>query len=166
MWIVKHIDSWFAFARKLGLGIERIEEIILVTGCDRTKSWANIAFFGNQADSEVSFGVRVEGPDPSITFQFSPENAQGAILHHRPDGEVRLYAVLNNRRTENLWHDSFPVRTCSRINVYSFGDIVSLAPFGNCQGSGSRRRLVPLQTQVATTVIRTWRLYQYPQLQR
>ena len=73
-----------------------MEEIILVTGCDRTKSWANIAFFGNQADSQVSFGVRVESPDHSITFQRSPENAQGAVLHHGPEGEVRLYVVQNN----------------------------------------------------------------------
>ncbi|KAI0276285.1 hypothetical protein BGY98DRAFT_1098257 [Russula aff. rugulosa BPL654] len=87
LWIVKYIDSWFAFARKLGLGIERMEEIILVTGCDRTKSWANIAFLENEDDSRVSFGVRVENPDPSITFQFSPENAQGAVLHHGPEGE-------------------------------------------------------------------------------
>jgi hypothetical protein len=162
---VKHIDNWFAFARKLGLGIERIEEIILVTGCDRTKSWANIAFFGNQADSQASFGVRVEGPDPKITFQFPLENAQGAVLHHGPDGKVRLYAIHNIRRVEKLWHDSLPVRTCLRINVYSSGDFVSLAPSGYCQGV-SRRQLVPLQTQRATTVIQTWKLYQYPQLQR
>jgi hypothetical protein len=58
---VKHIDSWFAFARKLGLGIEQMEEIILVTGCDRTRSWTNVAFLGGQADAQVSFGVRVEG---------------------------------------------------------------------------------------------------------
>ncbi len=90
---MKHIDSWFAFARKLGLGIERMEEIILVTGCDRTKSWANVAFLGNQADSQVTFGVRVEGSDANIDFQFSPENARGAVLHHGPEGKVRLYAV-------------------------------------------------------------------------
>ena len=165
MWIVKHINSWFAFARKLGLGIERMEEIILVTGCDRTKSWANMAFFGNQANSQVSFGVRVEGPDPSITFQFPLENSQGAMLHHGPHGKVRLYAVGNNWRTEKLWHDSLPVRTCLRINVYSSGDIVSLALSGYCP-SVSRRQLVPLKTQRATTVIQTWKLYQYPQLQR
>jgi hypothetical protein len=162
---VKHIDSWFAFARKLGLGIERMEEIILVTGCDRTKSWANIAFLGNQADSQVSFGVKVESPDPSITFQFSPENARGAVLRHGPEGEVRCTLFGSIDELKHLWHDSLPIRTCLRINVYSSGDIVSPAPSGNCQGV-SRRRLVPLQTQRATTVIQTWKLYQYPQLQR
>ena len=92
-WIVKHIRTWFAFARKLGLGIEQMEEIILVTGCDRTRSWTNVAFLGGQADAQVSFGVRVEGPDSSINFQFSPENARGGMLHHEPEGAVRLYVV-------------------------------------------------------------------------
>ena len=90
---MKHIDSWFAFARKLGLGIEQMEEIILVTGCDRTRSWTNVAFLENQVNAQVSFGVKVEGPDTSINFQFSPEHPQGAVLRDGPEGTVGLYAV-------------------------------------------------------------------------
>ncbi|KAH9959643.1 hypothetical protein BC827DRAFT_1156210 [Russula dissimulans] len=40
-WILRNIDHWFAFTRRLGLGIERMEQIILVTGCDRMRSWTN-----------------------------------------------------------------------------------------------------------------------------
>ena len=89
---MKHIDSWFAFAQKLGFGIEHMEEIILVTGCDRTRSWANVAFLGSHVDSKVSFGVQVRGPAPRINFQFSPENARGAVLRHGPEGTVRFPA--------------------------------------------------------------------------
>ena len=71
-----------------------MEEIILVTGCDLTRSWTNVAFLGGQADAQVSFGVKVEGPD--ISFQFLPENARGAVLSHGPEGSVRLYADLNS----------------------------------------------------------------------
>ena len=92
-WIVKHIDSWFDFARELGMGIQQMEEIILVTGCDLTRSWTNIAFFGGQVDAEVSFRVKVEEEDTSINFQFLPENARGAVLCNGPEGKVRLYAV-------------------------------------------------------------------------
>ena len=91
-WIVNHIDSWFAFAQKLGLGIKRMEEIILVTGCDLTRSWTNIAFPGNKVNERVSIGVKVEGSD-SVKFQYSPENARGALLRHGPEGTVRLYAI-------------------------------------------------------------------------
>jgi len=90
---VKHIDSWFAFARNLGLGVQQMEEIILVTGCDLTRSWTNIAFLGGQVDAEVSFRVKVEESNTSINFQFLPENARGAVLRHGPEGTVRLYAV-------------------------------------------------------------------------
>ena len=107
-WIVKHIDNWFAFAQRLELGIEHMEEIILVTGCDRTRSWTNVAFLENQVDAQVSFGVRVEGPNTSINFQFSPENARGAVLRNGPEGTVRLYAVRKNQRIR----DGFGMTLC------------------------------------------------------
>ena len=89
-WIVKQIDHWFAFARRLGLGIERMEEIILVTGCDHARSWTNIAFFGSQSNAQASFGVKVvHGPAVSINWQPSPERVQGAVLHRGPGGTVR-----------------------------------------------------------------------------
>ena len=89
---MKHIDTWFAFARDLGL-VHQMEEIILVTGCDLTKSWINVAFLVG-ADGQVSFGVKVEeAPNTNINFQFSPEHASGALLHHGPEGSVRSYAV-------------------------------------------------------------------------
>src|SRR5579863_7892739 len=71
-WMLKHVDRWFAFVRGLGLGIEHMEEIILVTGCDRTKSWTNVTFLGNNVDARVSFGVNAaDGPNASVKFQFS-----------------------------------------------------------------------------------------------
>jgi hypothetical protein len=88
--MVKHIDSWFAFARNLGL-VHQMEEIILVTGCDLTKSWTNIAFLGGRADAQVSLGVEIKGStdNPSINYQFSPGRGRGAVLHRGPEGTVR-----------------------------------------------------------------------------
>ena len=92
-WMVKHIGSWFAFVRNLGLGIEEMSEIILVTGCDRTRSWTNVAFLGGQPDAQVSFGVKVGGPDTNINYQLLPEHVRGAVISQGPEGTVRLYAV-------------------------------------------------------------------------
>jgi hypothetical protein len=141
--MVKHIDSWLAFARRLGLGIEEVEEIILVTGCDRTRSWTNVAFLGDQVDARVSFGVKVEGPDTGINFQFSPENAQGAVFRHGPEGTVRLYNTPFNQST--VLRPFLSIRTCPKINVYLSEDFVLLVPSGYCQGVLKRTRL-PLQT--------------------
>jgi len=68
-----------------------MEEIVLVTGCDRTRSWTNIAFLGSQAHARASLEVKVgDGGNPSINFRFSPEHVQGAVLKQGPGGTVRL----------------------------------------------------------------------------
>ena len=89
-WIVKHIDTWFAFTRELGFGIEHMEEIILVTGRDRTKSWANVAFLGCEADAQGSFGFKLalSPVGDSIEWQLSPRKIRGAVLNKGPGGMV------------------------------------------------------------------------------
>ena len=89
--MVTHIDSWLAFARKLELGIEDMEEIILVTGCDFTRSWTNVVFLGGEVNAQVSFGVHVrgDGPNTVIDFQLSPELVRGAVIDQVPKGMVR-----------------------------------------------------------------------------
>ncbi|KAF8477776.1 thioredoxin-like protein [Russula ochroleuca] len=64
-----------------------MEEIILVTGCDRTRSWTNLAFFENEHNARATFGSKVvHSPAISIEWQSSPENIQGVVLHRGPDG--------------------------------------------------------------------------------
>ena len=90
---MKHIDRWFAFAQGLELGIKKMEEIILVTDCDRTQSWTNVTFLGNDSeyDTQATFGVNIDhGPAINIEWQSSsPKHIQGAVLHQGPDGTVR-----------------------------------------------------------------------------
>jgi hypothetical protein len=89
-WILKHIDRCFAFVQELGLGIEQMEDIVLVTGYDRTRSWTNVAFLGDQKGARVSFRVKViNALDSSIRVQFSHGYAKGALFNHGPEGKVR-----------------------------------------------------------------------------
>jgi len=86
-WIVKNIDHWFAFAETLGLGINRMQDIILVTGRHCAKSWVNVAFSEGPRDAEVSFGVRVSGVSGVHVEQ---RRARGdVVLKLGPNGEVR-----------------------------------------------------------------------------
>ena len=95
-----HIDRWFAFPRQLELGIEQMEELILVTGCDHARSWLNVAFLKNQADAQVSFGVEVTpGLEGSIGWHFSPERIRGAVLNQGPSGKVSTCAICKPQRT-------------------------------------------------------------------
>jgi hypothetical protein len=93
-WIVKNINHWFAFAQELQLGVEHMEEIILVTGCDRTRSWTNIAFLEGRVDAKGSFREKVvERADGSVEVQYSSGHVAGGVLSHGPQGKVRRRTV-------------------------------------------------------------------------
>lgn len=107
-WIISHIDSWFAFTQKLGLGIE-MEDIILVTGCHRTRSWTTVSFNEVHSDADVSSGHQITGTfgDPT-NWPVSNQHSQGTVLRHGPSGEnlpenqcifIRGYRVA---RTSNI----------------------------------------------------------------
>ncbi|KAF8263058.1 hypothetical protein EI94DRAFT_1704292 [Lactarius quietus] len=86
-WITGHIDSWFAFSRQRGLGIE-MEDIVLVTGYHRTRSSSNIVFYENQVNAQVSFGVHVPGSiGTTVIWQLSSQCTRGTMVNHGPSGE-------------------------------------------------------------------------------
>ena len=87
-WMINHIDTWFAFARGLGLGINRMEDIILVTGRHLTKSWVNVAFTQRRPDAGVSFDVQVSGHSHVSLEQ---EYVRGGDLKLGPTGSLRVW---------------------------------------------------------------------------
>jgi hypothetical protein len=57
-----------------------MEEIILVTGFVRTKSWINVAFSGRYVDMWVSFGAEAfDDIGSGIDFLSSPEHIWGTM---------------------------------------------------------------------------------------
>jgi hypothetical protein len=98
-WMMKHIDRWFAWAQELELEVDRMEDIILVTGTHRTRSYVNVAFPGGQRNAQASFRAMVDCPDDIvvINWQVSHERNRGAFLNCGPEGEVRPFtSVLAN----------------------------------------------------------------------
>jgi hypothetical protein len=92
-WIIKNIDSWFAFAQELELDIA-MEDIILVTGCHRTRSWTNIAFNEFQAGTQLSLNVDVaDALGANITWR-SHVRIQGAVHNQGPSGKVRVTQIV------------------------------------------------------------------------
>jgi len=126
--MVKRADDWFAFARQLDLGIEKMEEIILVTGCDRTVSWTNVTFSGDQDDAQASFGVKhFHGDDPGNSIQFSREPVEGAVLNHGPEGTVRLAPGVFLARA-HVSKTALVIRIFPKIKLYSSEGFVLLGP--------------------------------------
>src|SRR6266702_5152511 len=70
-WMIKHIDRWFSWARDLGMGINRMEDIVLVTGAHLTRSWTNVAFLEGQTKARVSFEFQVAAD--TINWHASPD---------------------------------------------------------------------------------------------
>jgi len=111
--IVRNIDAWFAYAEDLGLGIDRMEDIILVTGCHRARSWVIATFSESQAGAQVSFGAEVLG-NSGVGLEW--RDARGGDLKLGPRGRVRIYIVLCLQH--NLRDLGFSdTRTYQRINA-------------------------------------------------
>ncbi|KAI9511929.1 hypothetical protein F5148DRAFT_183104 [Russula earlei] len=87
-YIIKHIDDWFDFTEWLGLGIDQMEDIILVTGRDRTKTCTNVAFSETdiQTEASVRFGVDIS-ERLGIQWRFAREHVLGAVLNPGRSGK-------------------------------------------------------------------------------
>ena len=57
-YIRDHVDSWFSFAQRRRLDVERMEDLVLVTGCTLAKSWGAAAFVDSTQDAEVLLRLR------------------------------------------------------------------------------------------------------------
>ena len=86
-WITKHIDSWFAFSQRHELGIE-MEDIVLVTGCHRTRSSTNIVFYESHVNAQVSLDVQAPSGQNVVKWQSSGQYTRGTMVNHGPSGEV------------------------------------------------------------------------------
>ena len=84
-WMLENIDACFKVAEDLGYGVERMEDVILVTGCHLAKSWVSVAFSESRGGSQVSFGARVSD---SSGVHFDERNVNGRGLKFGPGGEV------------------------------------------------------------------------------
>ena len=94
-YIRDNVFTWFTWAQRKGLGVERMEDLILVTGCTLVTSWAATAFVDHR-DAEISLAIHPLRGGESINWS----KTQGSVLHH------------------NSHFD--PVRVCSPSYVYSF----------------------------------------------
>ena len=75
-YIRDHVDSWFSFARRRRLSVQRPEDLILVTGCTLVTSWGTAAFVDRTIDAEVSVTFRGTNFDwyensPSVRYKNS-----------------------------------------------------------------------------------------------
>ncbi|KAF8267554.1 hypothetical protein EI94DRAFT_1730277 [Lactarius quietus] len=85
----KHCDCWLDFAIINSLDVQ-LEDIILVTGCDLTSSWA-MAVFVNPLEPEITLTVQPSGSG-SAEFQWS--HTSQPHHHETTQNTVRSHSVF------------------------------------------------------------------------
>ena len=73
------VDKWFNWARHNGLGVERMDDLILISGCTLVTSWAAAAFVDDTMDAEISLASR-KLDNGGARFVWS--NIRGRVLYH------------------------------------------------------------------------------------
>ena len=78
-YIQAYVDSWFTWAQKNQLGVGRMEDLFLVSGCTLVTSWAAVAFVDDTMDTEISLASRALD-NGGASFVWS--NIRGRVLYH------------------------------------------------------------------------------------
>ena len=80
-YIRDNVVSWFDWSKKIGLGVERMEDLILVTRCTLVTSWGVAAFVdrSESQEAEISFAVNTFA-DGGGSFNWS--KMHGAVAYH------------------------------------------------------------------------------------
>ena len=78
-YIRDHIANWFNWAQDNKLGVERMEELILVSGCTVVASWAAAAFVDDTTDAKISLASRTLS-NGGVSFVWS--KIQGNVDYH------------------------------------------------------------------------------------
>ena len=78
-YIRDHVVSWFSWAQKNYLGVERMGDLILVSGCTLVASWGAATSVENAAVAEISLASRALN-NGGASFVWS--NIRGPVAYH------------------------------------------------------------------------------------
>ena len=71
--------NWFNWSRSVDLSVERMEDLILVTGCTLVNSWAAAVFDDDFADAKISLASTTLN---SGGASFIWRNIRGTVEYH------------------------------------------------------------------------------------
>ena len=83
-YVRNNAGSWFEWSKKIGLGVERMEDLLLVSGLTLASSWAAVAFVDNALEAEISLGVQAL-PNGGTSFVWSKIHGNVAYHHSQVD---------------------------------------------------------------------------------
>ena len=93
-YIREHVDSWFTWAQNHNLEVERVEDLILVTGCTLVSSWAAAAFDDTSPIDATSISLDAQKLNGGGA-EFSWRNIRGNVEYHNSHfNPVRSYVYV------------------------------------------------------------------------
>ena len=92
-WIICNIYNCMRLAEERGLGVNRMEDIILVTGRHLARSWVRAVFSESRGGAGVSFVAQASG---ASVVHLEERNVSGAQLEFGPNGQVSFYTNPKN----------------------------------------------------------------------
>ena len=123
-----HVDSWFSWVQKSKLGVERMEDLILVSSCTLVSSWAAATFVDNNMEAEISLASRVS--NNVMTFAWSKNKGPVECRNSDPD-QVRspgyVYSACTNRfsccvKRDPLWINASSSRASEQNAYFTLAD--------------------------------------------
>ena len=78
-YIRDHAVRWFNWAQNNKLGVERMEDLILVSGCTMATSWAAASFVDDTSEAEISLTSTLLG-NAGASFVWG--NVRGRVSYH------------------------------------------------------------------------------------
>ena len=89
-YIRDNVDSWLRWSKEEHLPVDNTEDLILVTGCTLTKSWAAAAFDGTVSRGEDTTAISLEArKSDSGGAQFVWRDIRGNVNHQHSDSVCR-----------------------------------------------------------------------------
>jgi len=96
-----------------------MEDIVLVTGYHRTRSYTNVIFSESQDGAQVSLGVRVGGSGVNVEWRSFGEQIGGVLVNRGPSGPVRPFSQRDDCNLGQLFPHIDGFRIFLRISVFS-----------------------------------------------
>ena len=96
-YIRDHVVSWFTWAQKNKLGVERMEDLILVSSCALVTSWAATTFVDSNIEAEIFPASRALG-NGGASFVWSKIRGPVEYRNSCPD-QVRFLGYVYS-----AWH--------------------------------------------------------------
>jgi hypothetical protein len=131
-YIRDHVVSWFTWTQDNKQGVERIEELILVSGCTLTTSWAVAAFVDNTMEAEISLASRMLDHNGGASFIWN--NMRGPVRHNNsrfdpvslsrvssPLHALTLFVCCMESKIHQRFRTSASSSRVSERNASSFG---------------------------------------------